>query len=307
MKNPIYYTLNKLRPISTFGFVTLISIFALQACGDSSTNPPPENLNIVQVAEGEDNFSTLVQALQDAGLTATLEGDGPFTVFAPTNQAFDNLPNGLLSGLSNQQLAEILSYHVVPSEIASSSLGAEQSAASVEGGELFVTVNNSTVSVNDNATVIDPDIFTSNGVIHAIDQVVLPDPYLDIVGVVSKRYRLQALEDAVVSAGLASTLQGNGPFTVFAPTNQAFANTDLSGYNVQDVLEYHVLADEVLSSEISSGNVTTVNGAELTITVNNDGSVDLTDQAGNTYSVTTVDLQGVNGVVHIIDGVLLPS
>ncbi|MDZ7660613.1 fasciclin domain-containing protein [Fodinibius sp.] len=259
--------------------------------------------NIVDVATNAGNFTTLVDALGQTGLDEALQGAGPFTVFAPTDNAFSGVD---LSGFTNEQLAEILQYHVISGDILSTDLMAEQSVGALAGGNLFIEANGG-VTVNDNATVVSADIDASNGTIHAIDQVLLPDAYQDVVGIISKRYNLQSLEDAVVNAGLAGTLQGDGPFTVFAPTNDAFANADLSGYNVEDVLTYHVLPQEVLSSDITSGTVTTVNGADLEITVNNDGSVSLTDQAGNTYNVTTVDLQGTNGVVHIIDGVLLPS
>ena len=267
---------------------------------DGVLDPSP---NIVDVAADAGNFTTLVDALGQTGLDEALQGAGPFTVFAPTDNAFSGVD---LSGFTNEQLAEILQYHVISGNILSGDLTAEQSVEALAAGTLFIEANGG-VTVNDNATVVSADVEASNGTIHAIDNVLLPDAYQDVVGIISKRYNLQSLEDAVVSAGLASTLQGSGPFTVFAPTNEAFNNADLSGYTVSDVLEYHVLPQEVLSGDISSGTVTTVNGADLDITVNNDGSVELTDQAGNTFSVTTVDLQGTNGVVHIIDGVLLPS
>jgi transforming growth factor-beta-induced protein len=198
----------------------------------------------------------------------------------------------------------------VNANILSTDLQAEQSVEALAGGNLFVTADGNVV-VNDIATVVSADVEASNGTIHAIDNILLPDSYQDVVGIVSKRYSLQALEDAVVTAGLASTLQDDqASYTVFAPTNAAFDAVDTSGLTQQelaDILTYHVLPSEVLSGDISSGMVTTVNGADLEITVNNDGSVSLTDGAGNTYNVTTVDLEGTNGVVHIIDGVLLPS
>ncbi|WP_441000056.1 fasciclin domain-containing protein [Fodinibius sp. SL11] len=268
---------------------------------DGVLNPAP---NIVDVAVANGNFTTLVSALQQTGLDQDLQTAGPFTVFAPTDDAFSGVD---VSSLTDEQLAEILQYHVVSGNIASGDLTPPQTAEALAGGNLFITAANGEVMINDNASVTIPDVGASNGIIHVINQVLLPDAYQDVVGIISKRYNLQSLEEAVVSAGLASTLQGDGPFTVFAPTNDAFANADLSGYNVEDVLTYHVLPTEVLSGDISSGTVTTVNGADLEITVNNDGSVSLTDQASNTYNVTTVDLQGTNGVVHLIDGVLLPS
>jgi len=290
----------------------LLTVFMFQACGDDNngpTDPPSETGNIAEVASSNDDFSDLVSALQDADLVSTLEGDGPFTVFAPTNEAFANLDVDI-SQLTNEQLVEILSYHVVGDEIASGDLSAEQAVPALAGGDLFVTAANGNVSVNDNATVVDADIEASNGLIHAVDQVLLPDAYQSVVGIVSKRYNLQSLEDAVVSAELASKLSGEGPFTVFAPTNAAFEGVDLSALSqqeLQDILTYHVLPSEVLSVDITEGSFETVNGATVEIAVSSEGAVTLTDQAGNMATVTTVDLDGTNGVVHVIDGVLSPT
>lgn len=300
--------------LSKLLFLTLLSVLTIQACGDDDDGPttPDGPGNIVEVAQSNDDFSELVSAITDAGLASTLEGDGPFTVFAPTNAAFAALPDGLLSSLSNEQLTEILSYHVVAgAAVASGDLEAEQSVEAVAGGDLFITAAEGNVSVNDKASVVSADVEASNGVIHAIDQVVLPDAYLDLAGIVIKRYDLQTVEDAVVQAGIASTLQGDGPFTVFAPNNASFEGLDLSGLSqeqLQDILTYHVLPNKVLSGDLSSSQtVTTVNGAELTIEVSGEGGVLLTDQQGNVYQVTEADLEGTNGVVHIIDGVLMPS
>lgn len=293
--------------------VVMLAIFLIQACDNDDDDDGPTDGNgpgnIVEVASSDDNFSDLVSALEDADLVTALEGDGPFTVFAPTNNAFAELPNGFISDLSTEELAEILSYHVIEAEVASTDLQAEQSVDGLDGGQLFITTNGEVV-VNDNATVVDADIEASNGIIHAIDQVLLPDSYSDVVGIVSKRYSLDTLEGAISDADLVSTLQGEGPFTVFAPDNEAFENVDLSGLSqeeLQDILTYHVLPQEVLSGDIEPSTVETVNGATLDIDVDGDGNVTLTDQAGNTSTVTAVDFQGTNGVVHIIDGVLSPS
>ncbi|HKK44493.1 MAG TPA: fasciclin domain-containing protein [Balneolaceae bacterium] len=314
MKTLINNPTTKLKNLLRNGILLIAAIAVFNACkdDDNSTSATNEPGTIDEVAQSNDNFSTLVSALQDAGLITSLQGTGPFTVFAPTNDAFANLPNGLLASLTNEQLTEILSYHVISAEIASGDLQAEQTAGALAGGELFVTVDGGNVTVNGNSTVTDADIEASNGIIHAVNQVLLPDRYQDIVGIVAKRYALQTLEDAVVQAGLAGTLQQNTQdgYTVFAPANSAFEGIDLSSLSqqqLQDILTYHVLPAKVLSSDISAGTVTTVNGATLEISVGGDGTVTLTDQAGNTFTVTQADLEGTNGVVHIIDGVLMPS
>lgn len=288
-----------------------MAVTMIQACDNDDddngpSGPPAETGNIAEVAQSNDDFSDLVSALSDAGLVSTLEGSGPFTVFAPTNEAFANLSVDL-STLSNDQLVEVLSYHVIGADIASGDLSAEQSVEALAGGDLFVTAANGNVTVNDNATVVNADIEASNGTIHAIDQVLLPDAYQTVVGIVAKRYGLQSLEDAVVDAGLAETLNGDGPFTVFAPTNDAFSSADLSGQDVANILQYHVLPNEVLSEDFSaSQTVTTVQGEDLLIEAA-DGTVTITDNSGQMYQVVEADLQGSNGVVHIIDGVLNPN
>ncbi|NIT59630.1 MAG: hypothetical protein GWN00_26445, partial [Aliifodinibius sp.] len=305
-------THNPIQNLRTFlfnSFVAILLLFTLQACGDDDnpTDPPNETGNIAEVAQSNDDFSDLVSALSDAGLVSTLEGDGPFTVFAPTNNAFGNLPDGLLSSLTNEQLTEILSYHVIAgSEIASGDLQSEQAVEAFAGGELFITADGDVV-VNDNATVVNADIEASNGTIHAIDQVLLPDSFLDVVGIVTKRYNLQSLEDAVVSENLASALQEDGPFTVFAPTNNAFSNADLGDQSLAEVLQYHVIPAEVLSGDLqATQTVETLQGEDLLIEAA-DGTVTITDNSGQMYEVTEADLQGTNGVVHIINGVLNPA
>jgi len=313
MFNNSYNPFKKMRGLLLNGLILVLAVAILPACDDDDdpTSSDDEVGTIVEVASADDNFSDLVSALSDAGLASTLEGNGPFTVFAPTNEAFANLTVDL-SSLTNDQLTEVLSYHVLGAEVESGDLQPEQAVDALDGGQLFVTVSNGNVTVNNNATVTDADIDASNGVIHAIDEVLLPDSYLNVVGVVSKRYMLETLVDAVVQANLVSTLEQDTQdgYTVFAPDNNAFSGVDISGLSqqeLQDILTYHVLPSEVLSGDITSGTVQTVNGATVDITVAGDGTVTLTDQAGNTSTVTTVDLQGTNGVVHIIDGVLSPT
>lgn len=158
------------------------------ACSDNSDSgsnsgmndvakTPTDAADIVDVAADTPDLSTLVEAVTAAGLAETLQGEGPFTVFAPTNEAFDALPAGeldrLLKPANNAELAKILKYHVVSGEIMSSDLTNGQKAKTVEGGTLTVTINGKTVKVND-ATVVKADVPASNGVVHVIDRVLLP-------------------------------------------------------------------------------------------------------------------------------------
>ena len=158
------------------------------ACSDDSdsgsngdmnevTQTPTDAGNIVDVAADTPDLSTLVEAVTAADLAETLQGEGPFTVFAPTNEAFDALPEGeldrLLKPANQEELANILKYHVVEGEVMSSDLTNGQKAKTLEGGSLTVTINGQTVKIND-ATVATADVPASNGVVHVIDQVLLP-------------------------------------------------------------------------------------------------------------------------------------
>jgi uncharacterized surface protein with fasciclin (FAS1) repeats len=147
------------------------------AAAASTVAPAQDEQNIVQLAMSQENLSTLVQAVQAADLVGTLEGDGPFTVFAPTNEAFEALPAGTLEDLlkpeNKQKLATVLTYHVVPSEAMSSSLSDGQAIASVQGEDVNVKMKDGNVMI-EGAKVTTPDVKASNGVVHIIDTVILP-------------------------------------------------------------------------------------------------------------------------------------
>jgi transforming growth factor-beta-induced protein len=280
----------------------------LNACSDdSTTGSDTQDPSITEIAALNAQFSTLVGALQATGLDAALDGDGEFTVFAPTNDAFAALPSGTLESLTEEQLESILLYHVLGAEVFSGQLNAQQTVGTLNGEEIFITAGSGGVSVNGTASVTSADIEARNGVIHVIDGVILPDAYGTIVDNAIKRYFLSALVDAVIQADLVDALLGEGPFTVFAPTNEAFAAiADVaSGLTVEeltDVLLYHVIQGEVLSSDLQpSQQVTTLNGESLTIEVSG-GSATVNGSSG----ITIVDIQGTNGVIHVIDQVLLP-
>lgn len=292
-----------------FYLLSLLSlVFVFSACSDDSTTmADTQDPSITEIAALNSQFSTLVGALQATGLDATLDGDGEFTVFAPTNDAFDALPEGTLESLSEEQLEGILLYHALGAEVLSGQLESEQTVETIGGENLFITAGSAGVTVNGTASVTTADIEARNGVIHVIDNVILPDAYGTIVDNAIKRYYLSTLVDAVVQADLAGALSGDGPFTVFAPTNSAFAAiADVaSGLTVEeltDVLLYHVVQGKVLSSDLQPNQeVTTLNGNPILVEVSNSGAT-----VNGSAAITTVDIEGVNGVIHVIDQVLLP-
>jgi transforming growth factor-beta-induced protein len=302
----------------------LLTAFALgfAACNnddDEQPMTPTTEQTIVEVAAGDAQFSTLVSALERVGLVATLEGPGPFTVFAPTNAAFAALGIDLAT-VSDQALTEILLYHVFGGEVKAGDLQEGQTyattAATTGPGNtqlsLLVEKTGSMVRVNNAASVTSADIITKNGVIHVIDAVLLP---LDVVGHAAANSNFSQLVGALSAApgDLVSVLQGTGPFTVFAPLNSAFEAISgtiatLTPEQIANVLTYHVVGGaNVRSSALTNGQVvTTVNGD--TFVVNISGSnVSITDKTGNNVSVVLADVQGTNGVIHVITEVLIPD
>jgi uncharacterized surface protein with fasciclin (FAS1) repeats len=270
---------------------------------------PPADIPTTAGTTGIHN--SLVAAVVQADLLATLEGPGPFTVFAPTDQAFTDAGISL-AALDTPEgkvtLADILLYHVVSSEVPASAVTDCMSADAANGQPLSFTVGDG-VMVND-ANVVSADVVTSNGLIHVIDKVLTPsDTPRDIPRTAQCTGTHDSLVAAVIQAELLETLQGPGPFTVFAPTDQAFtdAGIDLASMDTPEgkatlanILLYHVVSGEVASSALSDGmTAETVNGQDLTFNLTSGVMV-------NDASVTAADIATSNGIIHVIDKVLMP-
>lgn len=268
--------------------------------------------NIVERAILTPQTQTLVDAVVAGDLAGTLSGPGPFTVFAPVNAAFEALGTETLDALldpANQALLQkILTYHVIPGEIRAADLTDGASVTTVEGTPVTIDLSGSAPMVN-GAEIIATDIETSNGVIHLIDTVLTDNADIVDVAVLN---RFDTLVDLVAEAGLVETLRsdnGGAGFTVFAPTEDAFAalSSVPSGQALVDVLTYHVVGATVESGDLSDGQVvTTVQGGTFTVNISG-SSVTITDGAGNTVNVILTDVPAANGIVHVVDAVLLPS
>lgn len=266
--------------------------------------------NIIDVARGADGFDIVLGAIDDTGLTTTLKYLGPFTVFPPNDEAFENLGLDVVESLSAEQLTEILSYHVLAATVLSTDLGSEQAVESLTGEDLFITTDNGSVTINGTANVVLANVEAANGVIHAVDTVLLPDAYGTVVDNAVKRYDLSTLVELVIAQDLAGVLADtDSEFTVFAPTNEAFdAISDivagLDDEQVTNTLLYHVLGDAVASGNLqASQNVATLNdGEEILVEVSN-GTVTINGEA----VVQIADVTGTNGIIHIIDSVLIPE
>lgn len=269
---------------------------------------------IVDIAAADPQFSTLVAAVQKAGLADTLKGTGPFTVFAPTNDAFAALKSAGVDAtqLDLATLTAVLQYHVASGKLLAADLTAAKSATTL-GGTVKVDVRGMGLYLNGLTLVTKADIVASNGVIHVIDSVLLPDTsVLDLVGIAVAYPTLSSLKGAVVQAQLAGALQAAGPFTVFAPVNSAFAALPSapSPSQLPSILQYHVVPGAVMSSaaidvaKMAPPNnqvATLLSGKKVTLTLA--GSTLKVDMA----SVLYTDIRAKNGVAHLIDSVLLPQ
>ena len=306
-----------------------------------------EDMSVVDLAIENGGFTTLVAAIEAAGLVETLEGDGPFTVLAPTNAAFDAAFEAL--GITaddlladTDTLTDILTYHVLPQEADSQLIATldGESVATVNGQSVAISVEEGVIKVDD-AEVVSPDLAADNGIVHVINAVLLPPDVAEalgagmedtttttaapttteapaelgtIVDVAVESGEFPTLVAALQATGLDEVLAGEGPFTVFAPTEDAFAAAlDALGITAEElladtdtltsILTYHVLATNAPAEVVvtlDGQDVETVNGATVLVTV--DGDTVMVNDA----NVEAVDIFGSNGVIHVIDSVLLP-
>jgi transforming growth factor-beta-induced protein len=323
-------------PVQVEGMIAMSPIIVSVAGADEAE----EAMDIVEIAASNDTFSTLVAAVQAAGLVEALQGEGPFTVFAPTNAAFDALPAGTIDALLGDpsgDLTQILLYHVVSGAVMAADVSDGLEAETLQGDVVVFTVNEDGVMIN-NANVILTDIVATNGIIHVIDAVLLPTAeegaaeadeamaeeveegaaeadeavaeVTDIVDTAVAAGSFTTLVAAVEAAGLVDALKGEGPFTVFAPTDAAFAAlpagtidallADPSG-DLTQILLYHVVSGAVMAADVSNGlEAETLQGQSLSFSI--DGSSVMVNNA----NIIVTDIEASNGVIHVIDVVLLP-
>lgn len=287
-----------------------ISVFAVVAIGAEGISEYELKDDIVDVASSNEDFSTLVAALDAAGLVETLRSEGPFTVFAPTDAAFAKLPAGTVEALLKDipTLTNILLHHVVPGTVRAGEVVNLTSAQTAAGTGLNISVTGGSVMVG-GATVVATDVQATNGVIHVIDTVMLP-PSEDIVDIAAGNGSFSTLVAALQAAGLVDTLRSSGPFTVFAPTDEAFAKlpegtveallSDIP--TLTNILLYHVVPGFVAADQaVTLSSAPTASGDSFSITAGPGGV--FVDQAG----VVATDIFASNGVIHVIDSVIIPN
>jgi len=321
-----------------------------------------EKPDVVETAVAAGNFTILVELIQAAELVDVLKGEGPFTVFAPTDEAFAAVPAEILTALAEdpEMLRSVLLYHVVPGRLVAALISDGKEVETAQGESVRFSFADGVKKVNE-ATIVARDIQASNGVIHAIDSVILPpsvaaalsdllpagaaeaaatpepteeaaeetaveaaatpeatpepveeaaEELADIVDTAVAAGQFTTLAAALTEAGLVDALRGPGPFTVFAPTDDAFAAlpqetldavlADPQGLLTQ-ILLYHVVAGKVMAADLVDGQeLATLQGAPLTISLSDEGAM------VNDATIIATDIEASNGVIHVIDAVLVP-
>ncbi|MBE7492326.1 MAG: fasciclin domain-containing protein [Planctomycetes bacterium] len=294
--------------MTTLAFSLALSAVSFNASATAQAKPAAKD--IVDTAAGNPSFKTLVAAVQAAGLVETLKGKGPFTVFAPTDDAFGKLPAGTVDALlkpeNKHKLTAILTHHVVSGSVMAADVAKLKEATSVFGQKLALDTAKG-VKVG-SATVTATDIACTNGVIHVIDTVLIPQ---DIVEIAAGDGRFKTLVAALKAGELVDALKGTGPLTVFAPTDDAFAKLPketlealLKPENkakLQAILKFHVVSGSVKAADaVKLKEAATLNGAAARIEVK-DKEVFI---AGAKVIIT--DIPALNGVIHVIDAVMIP-
>ncbi len=295
------------------------SVAILAACGGGG-----DDQSVLEIAQSDTRFSILAEAVVAADLTATVGGSDPITLFAPTNDAFVALLGEL--GLTKDQLladkallTTVLTYHVVPGKVAKSAVPVGKAITTAQGGIFKAEVGGSALTIQDGrnrvANVVETDIGASNGVVHVLDKVLLPADK-NVVETAQSLPDFSILVEAVVAADLQGALSADGPLTVFAPTNAAFAALlDEIGMTkdalladktlLTSVLRYHVVGSRTLKADVPIGMPIGTLEPGKTFTVGS--SLAITDGSGRISNITATDVLTSNGVIHVIDKVLLPS
>lgn len=274
-----------------------------------------DKMSILETAKAAGQFETLQAALKTAELDGALSGEGPFTVFAPTDEAFAKLPKGVVAELlkeeNREQLTSILTYHVVSGNMESGKVVKKDFLTTLNGQRLAVKVDKKEGTSIAGSGLVQADILCDNGVIHIIDTVMLPNSE-DILATAAATGDFKTLAAAIKTAGLLEALQADGPFTVFAPTDEAFAKLPegtvaelLKEENREQlvaILTYHVVAGRVYGRDaIAAEMAPTLQGGNLMFQVQDD--VLWVNEA----KVVKGNIDTANGVIHVIDTVLLPK
>ncbi len=298
----------------TNAIILFMSIAVFSVSCDDDDDSPAAQQNIAAIVSTNPDFSILNAAITRAGLSSALSS-GTLTVFAPDNAAFaaSGLTLAAVNSLPVATLDSILKYHVLGTQVSSANVPASDAVPTLLGTSLFASRNTNGVFVN-GIKVKTADVSASNGVIHVISKVLIP-PTQTIAQIAAGDPNFSLLLAAVTKAGLAGAVSGPGKFTVFAPTNAAFqaagfntvadinaASTDL----ITTVVKYHVLTTNVFAGDLTDGLTTaSLQGGNLTVNLT-PARVKISSSANPASNITATDIVATNGVIHVLDRVLLP-
>ena len=295
--------------IAALGLGAIATLPRISVAVGSGTPLP----SIVDVATGSEDFETLVDALVAADLVDTLNGPGPFTVFAPTDGAFDALPAGLLDSLllpeSKDQLTNVLTYHVLSGAVEASTAITLPFAQALNGQRIPFFYDENVGFFVDGALVTATDIQCSNGVIHVIDAVMIP-ALTDIVDTANDAGTFTTLDAALGATRLRTPLKMTGPYTVFAPADSAFADLPAGAIQalldepgratLSNILTFHVVPGRIYSDQLEGSTLMTLQGERLRFRDNG------THIGVGGAKIVAEDIETTNGVIHVIDKVLMP-
>lgn len=302
-----------------FSIFMIAFALVVTSCDNDDDDDMGTNSNVVGVIQSNPDLSTLSGAIAAANLQTALSGPGPFTIFAPTNDAFAKLDPAVLNNIISTPslLTALLQYHVVSGNVMSSDLTPGPVNTLLSGQSIDVSISGGMVTLNGSSNVIDADLKATNGVVHIIDEVLLPEDFVaqTIVQIAASNPDFSILVSALSKPELADLLDAaNDPtsdLTVFAPNNAAFNATlealgkesidDLPVGLLREIVMYHIVGGAVMSSELTNGDVPTLlEGESVTVDITDGVMID-------NSKVIAADIKAINGVIHVVDGVLLPS
>lgn len=302
-----------------FSIFMIAFALVVTSCDNDDDDDMGTNSNVVGVIQSNPDLSTLSGAIAAANLQTALSGPGPFTIFAPTNDAFAKLDPAVLNNIISTPslLTALLQYHVVSGNVMSSDLTPGPVNTLLSGQSIDVSISGGMVTLNGSSNVIDADLKATNGVVHIIDEVLLPEDFVaqTIVQIAASNPDFSILVSALSKPELADLLAAaNDPtsdLTVFAPNNAAFNATlealgkesidDLPVGLLREIVMYHIVGGAVMSSELTNGDVPTLlEGESVTVDITDGVMID-------NSKVIAADIKAINGVIHVVDGVLLPS
>lgn len=299
---------------------------------EPAPQPQPQALgpmDVVGTAANQGNLTQFVSLLQSAGIEEKLRAGGPFTIFAPTDDAFATFSPDITN--NPELLFDVLLYHIFDGKLTSGDLANQIFITTLLGDDLAVTIDGADIRLDD-SVIITRDLDATNGVVHIIDTVLIPpssglirapngmavvrSTLPDLLTVAQTQGGFDILLDGLDAAGLTSELVGAGPFTLFAPTDDAFLQlaytlsrdlVDRIDKEPAPLLRHHIIADDLRSPRLIDGSSwSTLNGTNIVIAATADG-LRLMDDRGPVANLTSTDLPARNGIIHVIDTVVFTT